>query len=187
MKFFGLALHRPANLPEHLYNLFSGYAAHCKILPVIKRGTQMRIIRTGLVILLFSVVAGSDAGAYRERYSPEPVMNGVQDAIYLEQRIRSVEQRLFSIQSSISRLEQQVNISQRSAPTQGGRSPEIELLRSEVEILRARVRELECGLAHLDERTLTEAAKVGRKRTGAQAIDPCRVHPETPIQSSRRP
>ena len=147
----------------------------------------MRIIKTGLAILLFSVVAGTDAGAYRERYSPEPGMTGAQDTIQLEQRIRSVEQRLFSIQSSISRLEQQVSFSQRSNPAQSGRSPGLELVRSEVEILRARVRELECGLAHLDERTLSESAKVGRKRPGAQGIDPCRLNPEAPIQNSRRP
>jgi len=147
----------------------------------------MRIIKTGLVILLISVVAGTDVGAHRERNSPESMTTGVQDAAYLDQRIRSVEQRLYSIQSSISRLEQQVNTSQRPTPTQSGRPPEIDLLISEVEILRARVRELECGLAHLDERTLSAAAKEGRKRTGAQAIDPCRLSPETPIQNSRRP
>lgn len=150
----------------------------------------MRIIGTGLVILVFSVVAGTDAGAHRERYSPEPVAAGAQDSAYLEQRIRSVEQRLYSIQSSISRLEQQVIISQRStpspAPTQSARSPEIDLLRSEVEILQARVRELECGLAHIDERTLSAAAKVARRRTGAQE-DPCRLNPETPVQNPRRP
>ena len=145
----------------------------------------MRIIKTGLAILLLSVVAGTDAGAHRERYSSEPGMTGMQDTIQLEQRIRSVEQRLFSIQSSISRLEQQISISQRPGPTQGGRSPELELLRSEVEILRARVRELECGLAHLDERTLSASAKEGRRLTGGQAVDPCRLNPETPIQ--RRP
>lgn len=150
----------------------------------------MRIIGTGLVILVFSIVAGTGVGAHRERYSPEPVVAGAQDTAYLEQRIRSVEQRLYSIQSSISRLEQQVNISQRPAPspapTQSARSPEVDLLRSEVEILQARVRELECGLAHIDERTLSAAAKVGRRRAGEPA-DPCRLNPETPIRNPRRP
>jgi predicted nucleic acid-binding Zn-ribbon protein len=117
----------------------------------------------------------------------DPVTTGAQDAIYLDQRIRSVEQKLFSIQSSISRLEQQVNLSQHSIPAQVDRSPETELMKNEVEILRARVRELECGLAHLDERTLSAAAKVGRQRAGTHATDPCRLSPETPIQNSRRP
>jgi chromosome segregation ATPase len=150
----------------------------------------MRITRMILGILLLSVVAGTEVGAHRERYSPEPEMTGAQDA-YLEQRIRSVEQRLYSIQSSLSRLEQQINIAQRPAPSpapsQGARSPELDLLKSEVEILRARVRELECGVAHLDERTLSEGAKVGRKSAGARAVDPCRLNPETPVQNPRHP
>lgn len=147
----------------------------------------MRITRTVLGILLLSVVAGTEVGANRGKHSPEPAMAGAQDAAYLDQRIRSVEQRLYSIQSSISRLEQQVNFPQRSAPSQPARSPELDLLRNEIEVLKTRVRELECGVAHLDERTLSEGAKLGRKSAGGRAVDPCRLNPETPVLNPRHP
>jgi uncharacterized coiled-coil protein SlyX len=146
----------------------------------------MRITRTVLGILLLSVVAGTEVGAHKEGHSPEPETTPAQDAAYLDQRIRSVEQRLYSIQSSITRLEQQV-LAQRPYPSQSARSPELDLLRNEVELLRARVRELECGVAHLDERTLSEAAKVARRSAGGRPVDPCRLNPETPVQNPRQP
>ncbi|HJZ67111.1 MAG TPA: hypothetical protein VKF81_03120 [Blastocatellia bacterium] len=107
-----------------------------------------------------------------------------QDAIYLDRRISMLETRLNTIESSVRTLEQQAMMS-RSTASQTARDPEVALLRSEVEILLGRIRELDCGLARLDERTLSGSAKEARKRT-QQAQDPCRLNPEAPLQLSPR-
>jgi hypothetical protein len=52
--------------------------------------------------------------------------------------------------------------------------------------LNSRIRELECAIGHLDERTLSAAAKESRKRTGGPSSDPCRLNPETPVPLSPR-
>lgn len=146
---------------------------------------EMRIITIVLSLLVFCAVVGTVAEGYRERPSSESAMTGAQDAVYLDRRISMLETRLNSIESSIRTLEQQAIMS-RSSPAQPTRDAETMLLRSEVEILRSRLRELECGLAHLDERTLSATAKEARKRTAAQSTDPCRLNPEIPVQLSPR-
>jgi hypothetical protein len=107
-----------------------------------------------------------------------------QDAVYLNQRISTLELRLNSIESSLRTLQQQQMISQQPAQTQPLRDPEVSLLRSEVELLKGRVRMLECGLMHLDERTLSAGAKEARRKARDQFADPCRINPETPLQLS---
>jgi hypothetical protein len=104
-----------------------------------------------------------------------------QDTMYLDRRISSLEQRLNSLESSVRNLEQQAMISQRPAQSQAIRDPEVTLLRGEVEILKGKIRVLECGLMHLDERTLSAAAKASRGST-VDSKDPCRLNPETPLQ-----
>ena len=142
----------------------------------------MQIIRIGVWILVFCAVVATGVEAYRGKKSSEPA----QDVIGLDRRISSLEQRLYSIESNINRLQQQAIGSMRSAPSQTGRDPEVDRLRSEVELLNARVRELECGVVHLDERTLSAAAKEARGRAGAQSKDPCWLNPETPVRLSSR-
>ncbi len=147
----------------------------------------MQIIRIGVWILVFCAVVATGVEAYRGKNSSEPAAIGAQDVTGLDRRISSLEQRLYSIESNISRLQQQSIGSISSAPSQTGRNPEIDRLRSEVELLNARVRELECGVVHLDERTLSATAKEARNRAGAQSKDPCRLNPETPVRLSSRP
>ena len=152
----------------------------------IKGVVKMRSIRMGLWILAFCAIVATAAEAYRERPIPEPAPTAAQDVIGLDRRMSSLEQRLYTIESSISRLQQQAMTSNRSTPTQTARDPEIDRLLSEVTILTARVRELECGLAHLDERTLSASAKEARRRAGAQSKDPCRLDADAPVRLSTR-
>lgn len=106
----------------------------------------------------------------------------------LERRINQLEQRFYTIETSITRLEQQVSLSSRPSLTQPGASDtEVTLLRSEVEALQRRLGEIECGLAKLDERTLSPAARDARKRSGVSSTDPCRLNPETQLRLSTRP
>jgi len=134
----------------------------------------MRKLVIPLSALILCAVLGTGVEGHRE----------TQDTIYLDRRISMLETRLNTIESSVRTLEQQALISRSSAaPT--ARDPEVALLRSEVEILMARIRELDCGLARLDERTLSATAKEARKRT-QPAQDPCRLNPETPLQLSPR-
>ncbi|MFY9607359.1 MAG: hypothetical protein WAU45_01930 [Blastocatellia bacterium] len=142
----------------------------------------MRVLTKVLFLVLCGVIAMQVAG---NRQSTSASGIEPQDAAYLDRRISLLENRLGSIESSLRMLGQQA-MSQRSAPTQPTRDPEVALLRSEVAILNARVRELECGLVHLDERTLSATAKEARKRMNASANDPCRLNPETSVQLSTR-
>ena len=144
---------------------------------------KMQIIRIGVWILAFGAVVATGVEAYRGKTSSGPA----QDVMNLDRRISSLEQRLYSIESNVSRLQQEAIGTRSSIQSQPGRDPEVDRLRSEVELLNARVRELECGVAHLDERTLSAAAKEARSRAGAQSKDPCRLNPETQVRLSSRP
>lgn len=150
---------------------------------------KMQIIRIGVWILAFCVVVATGVEAYRGKASSEPAAVGAQDALGLDRRISSLEQRLYSMESSISRLQQEAigSRTNSSIQPQAGSNLELDRLRSEIELLNARVRELECGVAHLDERTLSAAAKEARGRAGAQSKDTCRLNPETPVRLSSRP
>lgn len=143
----------------------------------------MRIRTKVLLLLVFCGVIGMQVGGYREPSSAAAVEP--QDASYLDRRISMLETRLSSLESSLRTLQQQA-MSQRPAASQATRDPETALLRSELEVLNARVRELECGLVHLDERTLSASAQEARKRMNAQTNDPCRLNPETSVQLSSR-
>ena len=143
----------------------------------------MRVMTRVLSVLVFSALLGAAVKGNREP-SAGSTSEGAQDTAYLDRRISMLETRFNTIESSIRNLEQQVMSSQRSSPGQPGRDPETSLLRSEVELLKGRVRELECGLVHLDERTLSVTSKEARKRTSGQFIDPCRLNPEAPVQLS---
>jgi len=135
-----------------------------------------------LSILILSAFFGTVAAGHREK---TPATNeGPQDSVYLDRRITMLETRFNTIESSLRNLEQQALSAQRSAIGQPSHDPEISILRSEVEILKARMRELECGLVHIDERTLSVTAREGRKKAAGQFVDPCRTAPETPVELS---
>jgi hypothetical protein len=141
----------------------------------------MRVMTKALMVLIpFAVIVA--AGGYRKSSSASAVE--AQDAVYLDRRISMLETRLSSIESSLRMLQQQTNTSQPSYQAPARRDPETQLLQSEVAILTGRVREVECGLVHLDERTLSASAKESRRQASGQPKDPCRQNSETPVQLS---
>ena len=144
----------------------------------------MRVTTRMLSVFLLSALLGMAIGDLRERTSSAYASESAQDAVYLDRRISTLEMRLSTIESSLRTLQQQAMSSQRMSPGQQSRDPETSLLRSEVELLKGRLRELECGLVHLDERTLSLTAKEARKRMSGQFPDPCRLNPEAPVQLS---
>jgi hypothetical protein len=139
-----------------------------------------------VLVLVICAGMGVAAKAYRVGLSNEPRPPAVQDVMNLDRRIGSLEQRFYALESVVRRLEQQALISERRAPAQPTRDPEIDSLRSEVEILKGRIRELECAAVHLDERTLSASAKEARRGAEARAKDPCRLNPEAPVRLSMR-
>ena len=145
----------------------------------------MRVTKRMLGVFLLFALLGMTIGGHREKTSYANANDSsAQDSVYLDRRISTLEMRLSTIESSLRTLEQQAMSSQRMTQGQPNRDPEVSLLRSEVELLKGRMRELECGLVHLDERTLSVAAKEARKRTSGQSTDPCRLNPEAPVQLS---
>jgi hypothetical protein len=141
-------------------------------------------------LLLILICAGIilTAETYRSAAAnPLAGSGAAQDLINLDRRLSALEQRLYTMESNISRLEQQAITNSRSTPSptpQILRDPEVNRLQSEVETLKGRIQELECGVVHLDERTLPAGAQ---RRSGTSSKDPCRQTPETVVRLSMRP
>jgi hypothetical protein len=140
----------------------------------------MRSIAKAVLFLISFAIIGSVLAGHHNVSSASP--NEPQDTVYLDRRISMLETRLSSIESSLRMLQQQASAPSYQTPS--SRDPATQLLQSEVAVLSGRVREIECGLVHLDERTLTPAARQARKQASAQSTDPCRLNPETPVQLS---
>ena len=127
-------------------------------------------------VLLVSVLAFGLVMTARTEAGPTPQ----QDVIRLDARVSQLEQRLYTIESSLRNLEQQSRIAGVSG--RGGVTPDdFVLLRTELQNLQVRVMEDECGLAKLDERTLSPAARDTRRK-GAPGNDPCRMNFELPVR-----
>ena len=128
------------------------------------------------ITLLLSVamlaLAFNISSAARTNVASEPV----QDINRLDNRITQLEQRLFTIESSVRNLEQQSRITTLSS--RGVRPEDIDRLNSELQALQNRLADDECGLAKLDERTLSPEARA-RRRTGV--TDQCRSNFNTPL------
>ena len=130
-------------------------------------------------VLLISVLAFGLVIVARTEAGPTPQ----QDVIRLDARISQLEQRLYTIENSLRNLEQQSRIAGVSG--RGGVTPDdLVLLRTELQNLQVRVMEDECGLAKLDERTLTPTAREARRR--AVGNDPCRLNFELPLRPPTR-
>jgi len=101
-----------------------------------------------------------------------------QDVIRLESRLTQLEQRLYSIETSVRTLEQQSRL---AGVTSRNISPEDLLrLQAELQTLERRIIDDECGLAKLDERTLTLAMRDALRKSGNS--DPCRNNYESPLR-----
>ncbi|HVG35281.1 MAG TPA: hypothetical protein VM911_19595 [Pyrinomonadaceae bacterium] len=142
---------------------------------------------TAVFVLLSWLVAA--AAAYTGRPAVtfgEATTSSTQDVIRIESRISQLEQRFYTLEMSMRSLEQQSRLS--SVPRESGaRDSEVILLRAEVDALQRQLAEIECGLARVDERTLSPAAKEARRKTAARAVDPCRLNADTPLRLPTRP
>ena len=104
-----------------------------------------------------------------------------QDVLRLESRITQLEQRLYTMENNIRTIEQQSRMG--SSLSRGGVSPdELNLLRSQFQTFEQRLREDECGIARLDERTLSPQRKAGRTRSVAVDPDQCRQNVDAPLR-----
>ena len=127
-------------------------------------------------VLLVSVLAFGLVLVARTEAGPTPQ----QDVIRLDARVSQLEQRLYTIENSLHNLEQQSRIA--SVSGRGGvTQDDIILVRTELQNLQVRLMEDECGLAKLDERTLSPAAREARRK-GAPGNDPCRANFELPVR-----
>ena len=140
------------------------------------------------VFVLISWLAAA-AAAYTGRPAvtfDETRSSSPQDVTRIESRISQLEQRFYSLEMSMRSLEQQSRVS--GAPRESAaRDSEVVLLRAEVDALKRQLAEIECGLARVDERTLSPAAKETRRKTVARAVDSCRLNADTPLRLPTRP
>lgn len=155
-----------------------------------------RTLRTApswrLAILLLVSVLVAAVTAYTGKSAvingeAAPVASPPQDITRIESRLSQIEQRFYSIEASIRGLEQQSRLSGSTTTRATERDPEVSLLRAEVESLRHRLAEIECGLAKVDERTLTPAAREMRRNAAGGASDPCRLNVSAPLRLPTRP
>jgi hypothetical protein len=144
-----------------------------------------------MTLLICATAFGSLATVGLERRTTgiagEAEAAGAQDVGYVDRRVTALEQRLYSIESRIRSVEQMA-MSRPSVSTTAPvtRDPEIDRLRSEIETLKARLSQVECGLVHVDERTLAQRAREGGEPR-ATSTDPCRQNPSTPVKLPTRP
>jgi hypothetical protein len=131
-------------------------------------------------VLLVSVLAFGLVLAARTEAGPTPQ----QDVIRLDARVSQLEQRLYTIENSLRTLEQQSRMSGLGARGAAVTPDDLVLLRNEIQNLQVRVMEDECGLAKLDERTLTPEAREARRK--AAGNDPCRLNFELPLRPPSR-
>jgi hypothetical protein len=145
-------------------------------------GTRRAHLSWWAAVLL--LCAAFTAAAYVGR--PAAGAAPAQDVIRIESRLSQLEQRFYSVEASLRALEQQSRLAGLTAG-RAARDPELSLLRSEVEVLGRRLAEAECGLARVDERTLSAAAKREREKPAGSAGDPCRLNADAPVRLPARP
>lgn len=139
---------------------------------------------SALVFILVAAAAAAHTAKPAGRIGEAAAMP--QDVTRIESRLSQLEQRFYSIEASLRGIEQQSRLSGITTE-RATRDPEINLLRAEVEALRQRLAEAECGLARVDERTLSPAAKEARRKSAGAFANPCRFSPDSPLKFSARP
>jgi hypothetical protein len=133
-------------------------------------------------LLTFVVVLGLGAAANGVSSfagtRAEAIPLSQQDVLRLETRLNQMEQRFYTLESSVRGLEQQSRVS--SGGLRNGSDDDLRLLRSEIDLLQRRLADVECGLAKVDERTLTPAMRATRRRSAGD--DPCRLNFDSPLR-----
>ena len=122
-----------------------------------------------LVVLSFVLIARAGSSP------PEQ-----QDVLRLESRLTQLEQRIFAMENSLRTVEQQSRMGSMSG--RGISQEELNLLRSQFQAFEQRLREDECGLARIDERTLSPQRREARRRTAAADPDQCRQNLDMPLR-----
>jgi hypothetical protein len=140
---------------------------------------------TKSVLVIGCILASITANQFRIGAKAETT--NVQDTFGLDRRIAYLEQRLNTIEASINRLDRQPSPSQRTAPSTCQCEEQVGLLQNQIAITQARMRGIECGLARIDERTLSTAARQARDRAGRGSADRCRLDVERPLVLSTEP
>ena len=112
------------------------------------------------------------------RAGVEPIPQ--QDVLRLENRLTQLEQRLFSMDTTLRNLEQQSRLA--GVSSRGVSQNELDQVRSQLQELERRLIEDECGLAKLDERTLTPLRREARKKSVATTGDQCRANFDAPLR-----
>ena len=138
------------------------------------------------LLLTFVVVLGLGAAANGvvsfAGTRAESIPLSQQDVLRIETRLNQMEQRFYTLESSVRSLEQQSRVS--SGGLRNGSDDEVRLLRSEIDLLQRRLADVECGLAKVDERTLTPAMRTTRRRSAGD--DPCRLNFDSPLRLPTR-
>ena len=130
------------------------------------------------VLVLVCVVGVAVLMVFRSS-AAAPAVEPQQEVIRLETRINQLEQRLYGIETSIRMLEQQSRLA--PASRGGASAQDLALLQSQIQSLQLRLADDECGLARLDERTLTPAMRNARRQSAGRT-DPCRTNVESPLR-----
>jgi hypothetical protein len=107
-----------------------------------------------------------------------------QEVIRLETRINQLEQRLYSMETSLRTLETQSRVG--SVAGRDVNQQDLSLLTATIQALQLRLAEDECGLAKLDERTLSPAMRRSRQESSGTRTDPCRLSVDTPLRLPER-
>jgi hypothetical protein len=133
------------------------------------------------VLVLVCVVGLAVLMVFRNSAAaPANAVEPQQEVIRLETRLNQLEQRLYGIETSIRTLEQQSRLA--PASRGGGVSvQDLALLQSQIQTLQVRLVDDECGLARLDERTLSPAMRNARRQSAGRT-DPCRTNVESPLR-----
>lgn len=142
------------------------------------------ILRMGLYVSALLIVG---AGISFILTGKETATVFAQQDPFLNQRINRIEQQFSAFETRIGRIEQQSRFPDITPRIQPNRDAEINLLRSQIEVLQLRLAEVECGLVRVDERTLTAAARLSRKKPTSSETDRCRLNSNAPLQLSARP
>jgi hypothetical protein len=149
--------------------------------------TKLKIWSMTFLTLAGVAVIEMKGSGYGPRVSAETGLAAQQNAASLDRRINMLEQKFYFIESRINRLEQQSALAVRPMPSTDLRKQEIDLLRNEIDTVKGHINEIECGLAKLDERTLTASMRESRRQDSRLFKDPCRLEPESPLRLSARP
>jgi hypothetical protein len=132
-------------------------------------------------VLAAALIAAATYGGRGEAAAP------AQDLTRIESRLGQLEQRLYTIESGMRGLEQQSRLAGINAGRPALPDPEVNLLRTELNGLRLRLAEVECGLARVDERTLSAQAREARRRAQGAAAEPCRLNADAPLRLPSQP